>query len=569
MQLSPTGKRVLERRYLKKNNGIVAELPEDMFHRVASAIASAELTFRTNGAGRGHEEVAKQFYDLMTSLDFLPNSPTLINAGRELNQLAACFVLPIGDSIDSIFETVKHAALIHKSGGGTGFSFTRIRPKNSPVKSTGGIASGPVSFIQVFNAATEAIKQGGVRRGANMAVLDITHPDIEEFITAKHNPNCLQNFNISVALNTEFMEAVFQDTAYYLSFEGKKYGKRNARDTLKLIARQAWENGEPGIIFLDRINKTNPTPELGSIEATNPCGEQPLLPYESCNLGSINLANMVNNKDIDWDKLNKTVQIAVRFLDNVIDVGSYPLPLIATVTKGNRKIGLGVMGWANMLYKLFIPYDSVEALNLAEDVMSFIQRSADNASRDLALERGCFPNIPRSIFKHTVKRNATCTTIAPTGSLSLIANTSPGIEPVFALAYSKKALEGELYIAPNPVFEDYLHSSCKRDLITNVLEEVRATGSIQKCSLLPKEWKAVFKTAQEIAPQWHVKMQAAFQKYCDNAVSKTVNLAADSSPETVMDIFRQAYEEGCKGITIFRSKSRREEAVLPGVKNNC
>ncbi|WP_227766414.1 adenosylcobalamin-dependent ribonucleoside-diphosphate reductase [Zhaonella formicivorans] len=565
MHLSPTAKLVLEKRYLRKNEqGKAVESPEELFQRVANSIAVVERLYNPRITEKELTAIARSFYELMSNLDFLPNSPTLMNAGRELNQLAACFVLPVEDSIEDIFMTIKNAALIHKSGGGTGFSFSRIRPKSFPVKSTGGVASGPVSFIRVFNAATEAIKQGGTRRGANIALLRVDHPDILEFITAKNKPGELTNFNISVALSDEFMKAASTANNYELVFQGKRLGTMNAAEILKLIAEQAWHNGEPGVIFLDTINAANPTPELGYIEATNPCGEQPLLPYEACILGSINLTNMVENGVVNWVKLEQAIRMAVRFLDNAIDAGSYPLPEITALVKGNRKIGLGVMGWANMLYKLFIPYDSDEALQLAEEVMSFIQRVARNSSRELAAARGNFPNINKSILQQP-QRNATCTTIAPTGSISIIADTSPGIEPAFALAFSKQALEGELKAQINPVFHQALRENFSQSQVQEVLHEVLSTGSLANCLQLPKSWRRVFVTAREIAPYWHVRMQAAFQKHCDNAVSKTVNLPMTTTAEEILHIFTLAYQLGCKGITVYRSGSREQEALRAGI----
>lgn len=564
MKLSSNAITILEKRYLRKENDKPIETPEDLFRRVANAIASAEKAFDPEIEQETIDSIADTFYRLMTDLDFMPNSPTLMNAGRELGQLAACFVLPVGDSMEEIFTAVKHSALIHKSGGGTGFSFSRIRPKNDPVKSTGGVASGPVSFMKVFNAATEAIKQGGTRRGANMGILRVDHPDILEFVTAKRDNDELTNFNISVGLTKDFMEAVQNNAQYNLTFNGQIYDQISASELFDLIVEHAWNNGEPGIIFLDRLNENNPTPALGEIEATNPCGEQPLLGYEACNLGSINLAHMVTaDKRIDWDKLDETVKWSIRFLDNVIEVSKYPIPEIEKMVRGNRKIGLGVMGWADMLFQLMIPYDSEEAIELASRVMSFIQEKAHHYSGELALERGSFPNIDQSIYKGQPMRNATCTTIAPTGTISMIAGASSGIEPVFSLAYEKHVLDGETLVEVNPVFKEYLDTlePAKRSAVINHVVE---KGNIQNIEGLPDKWKRVFVTALEISPEYHIRMQAAFQKHCDNAVSKTVNFPYTATKEDVRQVYELAYRLGCKGVTVYRSGSRTNEVLTVG-----
>jgi ribonucleoside-diphosphate reductase alpha chain len=558
MQISPMAKRLLEKRYLKRNFDGVLEVPESLFLRVAKVAAQVELAPK-------QEEVARKFYQVLLNLDFLPNSPTLINAGRPLNQLAACFVLPVEDSIDSIFSTLKKAALIHKSGGGTGFDFSKLRPRGSLVSTTGGFASGPISFIKVFDAATTAIKQGGTRRGANMAVLRVDHPDILEFIEAKSKPGHLTNFNLSVGLTDKFIKAVKTNDIFPLSYKGEIFKTIPAQKIFRKIAYNAWQNGEPGVLYLDTINKANPTPDLGFFSATNPCGEQPLLPYEACTLGSINLENMTYQGKINWQKLQNIIIIAVRFLDNLIDAGSYPLPEIEKKVAQSRKIGLGVMGWANLLYKLLIPYNSLEAIRLAEKTMAFIQSTAYKASKDLALEKGSFPNINLSIYQGKQLRNATRTTIAPTGSLSIIANTSPGIEPVFALAYRKRAIDEEFKNLVNPAFraiieQKYSISQCKK-----ILEQISKTGKIQNCSIIDENLKKVFITAPEITAEWHIKMQAAFQKYCDNAVAKTVNLASEATVEDILDIFIKAHELHCKGVTVYRSGSRQKEAQQAGL----
>ncbi|MEW6625038.1 MAG: vitamin B12-dependent ribonucleotide reductase [Bacillota bacterium] len=564
MKITENARKILEKRYLKKKDGIPIETPEDMFKRVASFVAGAELSFNPKISKKDLKAIEDKFYHLMANMDFQPNSPTLMNAGRDLGQLSACFVLPIDDSMEGIFTAVKDAALIHKSGGGTGFSFSRIRPKNSPVQTTGGVASGPVSFMKVFNAATEAIKQGGTRRGANMGILRVDHPDILEFITCKQDNNDLTNFNISVGITDSFMKALEYDDYYELCFNNQIYDRYKAREIFELIVERAWANGEPGIVFLDKLNQGNPTPLLGEIEATNPCGEQPLLGYEACNLGSINVENTFENGSINWDKLEDIISWSMRFLDNVIEVNKFPLEKIQTIVEGNRKVGLGIMGWANLLYRLRIPYNSEEAIVLAEKLMSFIQNKAHEASVKLALERGNFPNIDKSIYAGQKMRNATCTTIAPTGTISMIAGTSSGIEPAFSIAYTKNVLDGAKLMEVNPIFEEYVNNNYAKEKAKKIIETVASVGSVSEVAELPENIRKVFITALEIEPDWHIKMQAAFQRYCDNAVSKTVNFPYEATKSDVFKAYMLAYQLGCKGVTVYRTGSREEEVLTKG-----
>ena len=553
---------VLRKRYLLRNEeGNIIETPAKMFMRVAKAIARVDKKY-----GGNPEESEKIFYEMMTRGEFLPNSPTLFNAGTQLGQLSACFVLPVEDSLESIFTAVKNMALIEKSGGGVGFDFSKLRPKGDTVKSTKGVASGPVSFMRVFDSATEVIKAGGKRRGAMMGVLRADHPDIIGFITSKQKPGVLSNFNISVAVTDDFMETLREDEEYWsISPRNKeKVRKLKAKDVWKSMAKSAWQSGDPGVIFLDEINRCNPIPEVGRIEATNPCGEEPLLPYESCNLGSVNLSRMVKNGRIDWKKLRETVRNAVHFLDNVIEANRFPLREVEEMTKANRKIGLGVMGFADMLIKLAIPYDSEEALELAERIMKFVAEEAGKKSVELGEERGSFPNFDKSVWKdkYPAMRNATITTIAPTGSISIIAGCSSGIEPLFAVSFMRKVLEGTRLFEINPLFET---TAKERGFYSaELLEEIARTGSVQGIKGVPEDVKRVFVTALDIQPELHVRMQAAFQKHTDNAVSKTVNLPHDATVEDVEKVFWLAYRLRCKGITVYRYGSKPEQVLNIG-----
>ena len=549
---------VLKKRYLRKKESGEMETPKDLFIRVAKNISQAELKFDPQA---DVDSVAEMFYNQMAALKFLPNSPTLMNAGNALQQLSACFVLPVEDSLEGIFEAVKYTALIHKSGGGTGFSFTRLRPKDDSVKTTKGVSSGPVSFMSVFDAATETIKQGGMRRGANMGILRVDHPDIMDFIYAKQDKTKLTNFNL------EFMKSVKKGTDYDLLTprDRKKVGSKNAKEVFNEMVRLAWEGGDPGIIFLDRINNANPTPAEGEMESTNPCGEQPLLPYESCNLGSINLVQFVKNGKIDWDDLKNTCCIAVRFLDNVIEMNNYPIKQIDEMTKKNRKIGLGIMGWADMLVMLDIPYNSDKAIALAEEVMKFIRDEGRKMSVKLAETRGSFPGFDKSIYPalgFKAMRNATITTIAPTGTISIIAGASSGIEPYFALAYYRNVMDNNKLPEVNPYFLAKAHEG--KFYSESLLNKLADAGNAHNLTEVPEDIRKIFVTSHEISPEWHVKMQAAFQKYTDNAVSKTVNFENSATIEDVEKAYMLAYDLGCKGITIYRDGSRDNQVLNIG-----
>ncbi len=570
MELSKNAVTVLQRRYLTKDeHGKLVETPEQLFRRVANAIASADTVFGAADTG----DTAEEFFSMMSSKRFMPNSPTLMNAGKPLGQLSACFVLPVGDSMDEIFDAVKNAALIHKSGGGTGFSFSRLRPAGATVRSTGGVASGPISFMKVFNSATEAVKQGGTRRGANMGILRVDHPDILDFIRCKQQDAEITNFNISVGLTEAFMTAVERNETYELKdpHDGRIVKEIPAREVFDLIVDMAWRNGEPGMVFLDRLNRDNVVPGAGEIESTNPCGEQPLLPYESCNLGSVNLSQMLKREGgryvVDYDLLGSTVESAVHFLDNVIEVNKYPLELIGERTRATRKIGLGVMGFADMLYRLGVPYNSEEGIALAERVMGFIQQRAHEASEALAKARGAFPLFAASTLAGGEPiRNATCTTIAPTGTISIICDASSGVEPLFALAFVRNVMDRDAL----PQVDAYFEEVAKREgfYSDELMRRIAQEGTLAHIDEVPAHIRRVFVTAHDISPEYHIRMQAAFQKYTDNAVSKTVNFPTEATRDEVAEVYRLAYSLGCKGVTIYRDGSRDSQVLNIGKVND-
>jgi len=580
--LTDNARTVLQRRYLRKDHeGRVIETERELFVRVARFIAEADRNYGADDTRV--DQTAAGFFEIMASLEFLPNSPALMNAGRELGQLSACFVLPVEDSMEGIFETNKHAALIHKSGGGTGFSFSRLRPRNAVVASTSGVASGPVSFMKVYDASTDAVKQGGTRRGANMGILRVDHPDIMEFISCKDDPDEITNFNISVAITDAFMAELEKGEKYPLidPRTGKTYvldgmeQHLDAREVFDSIVEHAWKTGEPGVIFIDRMNRLNPTYPAEQIEATNPCGEQPLPAYDSCNLGSINLGRFVKETlpdnysassaqdGVDWERLGEIIRKSVHFLDNVIDQNRYPIPQIETQTLRNRRIGLGIMGWADMLIKLRLPYDSPEALELGERVMAFVQSEARNHSSELAKVRGKFPNWENSVFArdNVAMRNATVTTIAPTGTISIIAGCSSGIEPYYSLAYERNVLDGTRLLEINPLFE-----KAARDggfYSDEFTAKVAARRTISDLDEIPESVRALYLTAADVGPEDHVRMQAVFQNNCDSSVSKTINLPESARRESVRESFLLAYQLGCKGVTVYRDRSRPDQVLAP------
>lgn len=566
--LSVNAIKVLQRRYLLQNEkGKILETPSQLFRRVARAVAAVETKY---GQKYDVKKIENKFYRVMSRLEFLPNTPTLMNAGTKVGQLSACFVIPVGDSLPEIFEAVKWTAIIHQSGGGTGFNFSHLRPQGDSVKSTGGIASGPVRFMTIFDKTTEVIKQGGKRRGANMGILRVDHPDIMEFITSKSKERLLSNFNISVAVTNAFMKAVEKNLNYSLISprNNQVSGRLNARKVFDLIITNAWKTGDPGIIFIDEINRSNPTPSIGEIEATNPCGEQPLLSWESCNLGSINLSKVVKNSKINWKKLGRLVQLGVRFLDDVIDVNKYPAPQIERITLANRKIGIGVMGFADALIQMNIQYNSKKALEMGEKIMRFIQLEGHKTSQRLGKERGNFPNFDQSIWrkKYHNLRNATVTTVAPTGTISIIAGCSSGIEPLFAVSYVRNVMEGTRLQETNPYFERLARKMgfYSSDLASKILKN----GSVQDIRKIPKSVKKIFVTALDISPEFHIRMQVGFQKYTDNAVSKTVNLPQTATPDEVRKAYLLAHRLKSKGVTVYRYNSKPDQVLSIEIPEN-
>jgi len=562
LKLTVNAVKVLERRYLLRDeDGNIIETPSQLFRRVAGAIAGVEPKFNPAADVKALEDA---FYSLMANREFMPNTPTLMNAGAPLGQLSACFVLPVGDSINDIFDTLKSMALIHQSGGGTGFSFSRLRPKGDMVRSTKGVASGPVSFMKIFDVATGVMKQGGKRRGANMGILNADHPDIFEFAVAKSDETTLSNFNISVGTTDEFMAATARNGDWPLinPRTGKEVRKVKAAELLELIVNNAWRTGDPGMVFLDEINRRNPTPHLGRLEATNPCGELPLLPFESCNLGSINLSRMVKDGNMDWEKLRATVHVTIHFLDNVIEANNFPLPQIEKITRGgNRKVGLGVMGFADALAMLGIPYNSELGLDMGERIISFISDEAHRASVDLAAQRGVFPSFAGSIYDRPDgmrMRNATVLSIAPTGTISIIAGCSSGIEPLFALAFVRNVMEGTRLLEVNPVFEQVARA---RGFAPDLMQTIAQKGTLRNIAGIPEDVRRVFVTDWDIAPEWHIRMQAIFQKYTDNSVSKTINLPAEATPQDIRRIYTMAHQLRCKGITVYRYGSKRQQVL--------
>ncbi|WP_094226994.1 adenosylcobalamin-dependent ribonucleoside-diphosphate reductase [Methanolobus psychrotolerans] len=564
LKLSVNAVRVLERRYLLKDTeSNIIETPAGMFRRVAKTVASVDRRY-----GEDAKKTEEDFYRMMANLEFLPNTPTLMNAGTDMGQLSACFVLPVEDSLRGIFGALTNMALIHQSGGGTGFSFSGLRPSGDVVRSTRGVASGPVSFMRIFDQATEVIKQGGKRRGANMGILRVDHPDIIKFITSKEKEGFLDNFNISVGVTDKFMKAVENDREYDLinPRTGESTNKLRAKEVFDLIVTMAWRTGDPGLVFLDEMNRKHPVSHVGIIESTNPCGEIPLLPYESCNLGSVNVSRMVSDGKIDWEKLSETTRLGVHFLDNVIDANKYPLEDIERISKNNRKIGLGVMGFAEMLAILAIPYDSEEAIKTAEKIMKFIRDESVKRSVELGNSRGSFPNFRGSMWENNYRsmRNATVNTVAPTGTISIIANTSSGIEPIFALSFVRNVMGTQL-LELNPIFEKIAKD--RGFFSGDIMIEIARTGSLKSIPDIPGDIKRVFVTSLDIAPQWHVRMQAAFQMYVDNAVAKTVNLPASATMEEIRKIYVMAYELKCKGITVYRYGSKaRQVLVIDGLR---